>query len=895
MIDDGAPRPGSGVLTFLFTDIEGSTRRWEADATAMRAALESHNQVLRDAVVSHGGTIFNYTGDGMCAVFTSPRSAVDAAVTAQRSLELPVRMGIGTGEAELRSGEYFGTVLNRTARVMAAGHGGQILVDGATAGLLNSIDLIDLGARRLRDIARPVELFQVRADGLRAEFPPLKTVDSIPGNLKPPTTSFVGRALAVADLGTAVKDNRLVTLTGVGGVGKTRLALEVATRLKSVFPEGVWVIELAPVGDPAAVPEATAAALGITQQAGLSMSDTIATVLADRTRLLVFDNCEHVLDAAADLIETIIERSPKVCVLVTSREGLGVADEQLWPVPALDVSDGADSDAATLFVERAGHLAPGSVLSADESAEAVVEICRRLDGIPLAIELAASRLVSMTVAEVRDRLDDMFRLLIGSRRALERHQTLRHAVQWSYDLLDDSERVLLNRCAVFAGGFDLASACAITGADDEFATLDLLDALVRKSLLVADRSAVRTRFAMLEPIRQFAEEQLVASAEADAIRTAHAHYFAAQEAGVIALWDSPKQREAYEWFAVELANLRAAFRWAADHEDLDAASAIAVYASLVGSCAEQFEPGAWAEEVIEPARDLQHSRLAQLYTMAARYFSVSQFEVGLRYAQAALQAVHTGLFAAVPFEFDSELGVFHLINGQPERWIRQCRTMISKGSGPHILPRVHMAMTLFMTGAQDEALAASEDLRHADRDTQNPALICWALIGYGTIRWDTDPACALEAHRLGMKIARESGNRLLESYHTGNVGRLTAIHGDPREALDLIATSIRSYLDTGNYFLLPQPMAVLAQLFDRIGSYEPAAMLSGFAETSFATSYFQDTEITITHLREVLGDEAYTTLADRGRFMTSSAFAKYAFEQINKVRAELRSPASESQ
>jgi predicted ATPase len=882
------------VVTFLFTDIEGSTRRWEADADVMRVALEAHNQTLRDAVEVNDGKVFNYTGDGMCAVFTSPRSAVDAAIAAQLSLELPVRMGIATGEAELRGGEYFGTVLNRTARVMAAGHGGQILLDGATAGLLSGFDLIDLGARRLRDIARPVEVFQVRADGLRTEFPPLKTLDSIPGNLKPQTTSFVGRALDVAELETAVKANRLVTLTGVGGVGKTRLALEVAARLKSDFPDGVWVIELAPVVDPAAVPEATAAALGITQQAGLSLSNTIAAVLEDTSRLLLFDNCEHVLDTAADLIETIIERSSKVRVLVTSREGLGVADEQLWPVPALDVSDGTDSDAAMLFVERAGHLAPGITLSADDSADAVVEICRRLDGLPLAIELAASRLLSMTVVEVRDRLDDMFRLLIGSRRALERHQTLRHAVQWSYDLLDDSEKTLLNRCSVFAGGFDLGSACAVTGADDEFATLDLLDALVRKSLLVADRSSVRTRFSMLEPIRQFAEEQLVASAEADAIRTAHAHYFAAMEAGVLALWDSPRQREAYDWFTVEIANLRAAFRWAADHADLDTASAIAVYASLVGSCAEQFEPGAWAKEIIEPARDLQHPRLAQLYTMAAKYFSISQFDVGLRYAEAALQAVDSERFDVVPFEFDSELGVFHLINGEPERWIRQCRNMISKGSGPHILPRVHMAMTLYMTGAHDEASAASEDLRHADRDTQNPALICWALIGYGTIRWDTDPAGALEAHRLGMKIARESGNRLLDSYHTGNVGRLTARHGDPREALDLIATSIRNYLDSGNYFLLPQPMAVLAQFFDHIGSYEPAAMLSGFAETSFATSYFRDTEITITHLRKVLGDETYTALADRGRSMTSAAFAKYALEQIDRVRTELTSPSGEA-
>jgi predicted ATPase len=310
-----------------------------------------------------------------------------------------------------------------------------------------------------------------------------------------------------------------------------------------------------------------------------------------------------------------------VRILATSREGLGLADEQLWAVPALDVSTGVDSEAATLFAERAQHVAPEIALSADSTAGAVVEICRRLDGIPLAIELAASRMLSMTVTEVRDRLDDRFLLLVGSRRALERHQTLHHAVQWSYDLLDDTERTLLKRCSVFAGGFDRASACAVTDTGAEFTTLDLLDALERKSLLVADRSSARTRFSMLETIRQFAEEQLVASGEADEIRAAHSRYFAGQEADVLAQWDSARQRESYNWFTLELANLRAAFRWAADHDDLDSAAAIAVCASILGSWVEQFEPGAWAEEIIEPARRVEHRRLAQLYAVAARCYA----------------------------------------------------------------------------------------------------------------------------------------------------------------------------------------------------------------------------------------------------------------------------------
>ena len=260
----------SGVVTFLFTDVEGSTRRWEADADAMRAALAAHDEVLRSAIEAHGGWLFKHTGDGVCAAFASPRSAVDAAVAAQRALELPVRMGIATGEAELRDGDYFGAVLNRAARVMAAGHGGQILLAESTAVLLSGVDLLDLGPRRLRDLPSPVGVFQVRAPGLRTDFPPLRALDASPGNLRPQTTSFIGRDSEVAELEAALRTHRLVTLTGVGGVGKTRLALEVAARLADEFPDGVWFFELAAVADPAAVPDAVAAVLGITQQPGKS-------------------------------------------------------------------------------------------------------------------------------------------------------------------------------------------------------------------------------------------------------------------------------------------------------------------------------------------------------------------------------------------------------------------------------------------------------------------------------------------------------------------------------------------------------------------------------------------------------------------------------------------------
>jgi predicted ATPase len=872
------------VVTFLFTDIEGSTRRWEADADAMRAALETHNKTLRDAVKAHGGQVFNYTGDGMCAVFSSPRSAVDAAVAAQRALELPVRMGIATGEAELRGDDYFGTVLNRTARVMAAGHGGQILLDGATAGLLSGVDLMSLGPRRLRDIVKPVDVFQVRAEGLCIEFPPLKTADPTPGNLRPRNTTFFGRDTELAELDEALKANQLVTLTGVGGVGKTRLALEVGARLAHNFADGVWVIELAAVGNPAAVPDVVAAAMGITQQPGMNLTNSVAAALEGRSRLLIFDNCEHVLDAAADLIEAILARSETVKILATSREALRIDGEHPWSVPSLDVDGGLTSSAASLFIDRARIDARGVSLTPQS---AVVEICQRLDGIPLAIELAASRMQSMTVGELRDRLDDRFRLLVGSRRGLERHQTLRHAVQWSYDLLDADEKSLLNRCSVFAGGFDLAAACAMTGSDDEIATLDLLDALVRKSLLVADRSASQTRFSMLETIRQFAEEQLVQACEAEAVRTEHANYFAGCETNTLALWDSPRQREAYEWFTVELANLRVAFRWAADRDDLDTAAAIAFLASFLGFWVEQFEPVTWAEELIEPARAVTHRRLAQLYSVATQCYAAGRLDDSLGYAEAGLLAIDSGRFDPVPYAFESWMGGPYIWKGVPEQWLELCRNMIAQRRDTHCFAQANLVIALTFTGSGDDAIAASENLVAAADATDNPMVICYALVAYGFARRDADPAAAYESFQRGLTIARDSGNRQIESHLAGNVSIVAGSHGDPVDALDNLSLAIRNHFDSGSFSLMLTPLVILATTLDRLVHNEAAATISGFTATPYTRASYVEMNILIAHQREMLGDDAYEALARTGEAMAPAAMAAFAFDQIDHVRADL--------
>jgi predicted ATPase len=880
------------VVTFLFTDVEGSTRRWEADAEGMRKALAGHDEVLRRAIETHGGWLFKHTGDGVCAAFASPKSAVDAAVAAQRALELPVRMGTATGEAELREGDYFGAVLNRAARVMAAGHGGQILLADSTAGLLSGVDLIDLGPRRLRDLPTPIRVFQVRAAGLGAEFPALRALDASPGNLRPATTSFIGRESEVADLRAAAKAHRLVTLTGVGGVGKTRLATEVAARLADEFPDGVWFFELAAVTDPAAVPDAVAAVLGISQQPGKTVTESVASALEGRPRLLVFDNCEHVLDAAADLIETILAASAAVRVLATSREGLGVADEQLWLVPSLDAAAGIDSVAVALFVERAQHVSPRFTVGDAGEVAAVVEICRRLDGIPLAIELAASRMASITASEVRDRLDDRFRLLVGSRRSPARHQMLRHAVAWSYDLLDDAEKALLDRCSVFAGGFELQSACAVAGFNgtDEYAILDLVDALVRKSLLVADRSAGRTRYSMLETIRQFAEEQLVARNEASEARSAHARYFARREADVMALWDSSRQREAYTWFTIELSNLRTAFRWTTERGDLDAAVTIASYAAFLGAFLENYGPIAWAEELIGPARVAVHPRLATLYVMASQCYLAGRIETAVSYSdasKAAASAAAGGTRDDVPFGAEGWLVGPYLSIGQPERAVELCRAQLARRRDADPFTTACLVVALTFAGSGDAARISAKGLIDAAEATSNPFVLSFALFARGLAFREADPAAALEAMRRGLVIAQDSGNRYDESHLAAVLCHLEAEHGDALAAFGYFELAIRNHHDSGNITMIRTPLAALAAFLDRLGRYEAAATIAGFATSSLTETAFPELGSAITHLRSVLGNQTYKSLARKGEATTTAAMATYAYDQIDQARAEL--------
>ncbi len=543
----------SGTVTLLFTDIEGSTRLWESEPEAMARALRRHDDILRNAIEHVGGYVFKTVGDAFCAAFASAGSALSAVLAAQQALAaepwptsrpIRVRMSLHTGACEERDGDYFGPVVNRAARLEAVAHGGQVLVSGATAellaGLPDGVSLTDLGQHRLKDLGRPEQVFQLRAEFLQADFPPLSSLDNpeLPNNLPCVLSAFIGRSCELAEVRDLMRAARLVTLTGAGGSGKTRLALQVAAELIGTTGDGVWLAELAQVTDGGQVAAVVAGVLGLADQCVPTAFESVTEALADQDLLLVLDNCEHVIDAAAKFCDQVIRRCPRVRILATSREPLGIDGERVYRVPSLSLpqSDAenpeelAAGDAVRLFAERARAQNPGFILDA-RSAPLVASICRRLDGIPLALELAAGRLSSMSLAQVADRLDQRFRLLTGgSRNAMPRQQTLQATVDWSFSLLNTAERETLTRLSVFAGGFDLEAAEQVctTDAVDALDVMDLLGSLVDKSLVAADQTADPVRYRLLETIRQYsAEEFLRMSGDAAVlqIRGRHARYY----------------------------------------------------------------------------------------------------------------------------------------------------------------------------------------------------------------------------------------------------------------------------------------------------------------------------------------------------------------------------------
>jgi predicted ATPase/class 3 adenylate cyclase/DNA-binding CsgD family transcriptional regulator len=901
-----AAEPPAGTVTFLITAVDSSSRSWGEMPEAAAAGLERHDVIVREAIELHGGYVFVTGNDGVAATFATAVDAAEAAVELQRRvlaererIGFDVQVGLHTGEAGGGGPHYVGPELDRAARLTSIANGGQVVVSETTELLVRGrMTLRSLGEHRLRDLDRRMTVHQLMAEGLPSEFPPLRSVDTRIGNLPEQQTSFVGRDALVVEVADLVRSNRLVTLSGAGGVGKTRLALEVGAGLMGEFPDGVWVVELASVGDASSVTAAIATTLGILPRGDDQVIDTVADVLSNRRALVLIDNCEHVLRAVSAAISAILARSGSVRVLATSREYLWIPHETLVEVPPLALQGGLASDAVQLFVERARAVRPAFGLLDPQTAAAVTEICQTLDGLPLGIELAAARMAAMSPIEVRDRLGARFRLLRGQGTQPERQQTLLRAVGWSYDLLDAEEQKLLRNASVFAGGFDLASISAVTGADD-VDILGLLDSLVGKSMIVAGHSATHTRYRLYETIRQFAEDRLTETGGLKGMRDRHAGHFAGAAAARWERWNGPGWRDCVDWVDVELGNLRTAFRWSRQRGDMQVATDIVAHAALMGFSIELFETVAWAEELLESLAGAvvpQLARLPRLYAAAGYACFVGRAEAATVNAHRAVELESMPGFE--PCEpgyatFIEALGQVYC--GHLDRYVELTGSVATRFGGTRGYGLASYVDGLQASGRVAEALDLVDASIAAARDLENPYWVAYALWIAGLALSKAEPKRALATWDEAVEHVREHGVHFFDGFLARDAGRLHTSDGEADRALALFDTAVRAAHRSGNVAQLTITLASVPALFERLERHEQAMTLFG-ALSRVPASFHHVPELPELgeRLARRLGAEQAAELRVSGAALDLDDAAAWTLDELAASRHELRRQAGDA-
>jgi predicted ATPase len=846
----------------------------------MQAALERHDEIVRGVIKGRGGYLFATGGDGFAAAFATAAEAVGAALTAQSLLArevwakqtpVRVRMAVHTGEAVERAGDYFGPPVNETARLVAVGHGGQVLCSAVTAGLLSpDAALVDLGEHRLRDLASPRRVFQVG----EAEFPPLRSLNAFRTNLPVQASRFVGRADELRQVSKVLGESRLVTLTGVGGVGKTRLALQAAADTLSSFPDGVWMVELSGVVDPAMVEETAAAVLGVRNIVGRPLGRALDEFVVDRRLLVVLDNCEHLIDAAARLAERLVTVSETCQVLATSREGLAVQGERVVAVPPMSVTgdDLFSTDAVRLFVDRAADVR-GDFSAQPHDPVVLASLCRRLDGLPLAIELAAARARSMAPAEILAHLDQRFRLLSAGRRtAPTRQQTLHGAIDWSHGLLNDAEQALLRRCSVFVGGFDLAAAEAVVTMDplERWEVVDLLDRLVDKSLLVAEDVGDLTRYRLLDTLRDYGLERLEEAGETVAFARRHAERYAdfSNQAG-----EGLRGPEEASWdraIELELENLQAALRWAVAAREADLAVRIVAGLAVGGArMGMPFGPAAEHAARLEAAQG--HPLRALCLTSAAwTACLLGEFDEVIRLSAQALASCLASSHEKEDLRVRSETITvaisLRLIQGAAQEevssLIEQGLAVARELDDPYYLAHA----LLHVTGR-----SASEQAVRLARTTANPTTLSYTLAALAGDLIDDNPAQAKVL--LGEAVAQAEAVR---NEQAGALARQTQVlvlarmGGDHLSSARDTLLSARRLLASGERFWGLSLLGAVAKDLDALGAREPAVMVTGWVlsqgvqlrSTSPRTTAFLYAPFTEDLLRELEPRLATMTDAD---------------------------------
>jgi len=782
----GYQRPlPSGTVTFLFSDIEGSTQPWESRRDAMQDALARHDALIRANIMDHEGVVFKTVGDAFCAVFPTAPSAVAAALGCQRTLVkedwsavdgLSVRMAVHTGDAHERDGDFFGPALNRVARLLAIGHGGQVLVSGVAAelaqsGLPSEVVLRDLGMHRLRDLAHPEQVFQLNAPDLPSEFPALRSLESLPNNLPLQVTSFVGRDAELSEIKNVLTKTRLLTLFGAGGVGKTRAAVQLGADLLDSYPEGVWFADLSSISDPELVPAALASALNLQESSDKSAAQTLVAAIKNNQMLVILDSCEHVVAAAAKLADTLLHGCPKLKVVATSREALGIGGEAVHRMPSLACPQSNEHIAAqaamqygaiALFAERA-RAADSKFQLTDENVPIVADICRRLDGIALAIELAAPRVKVLNLKTLAERLNERFRILTGgSRTALPRQQTMRALIDWSYDLLSQKEQQLFRMSAVFAGGWTLEAASAVCAVGDveDFEVLDQLAALVDKSLVQVEFSESSQRYRLLESTRQYGVEKLSSAGERSGALRRHAEYFAEIASAAARAFISTPTYALRSQLEPELDNFRTALTWSLG-EKADAALGQRLAGDLLLCPLATFDPPEgkrWAEIALATV-----DSATSLDVTGALWLGFALCEGALQRHRAAAEA---GTRALAAYES----------LGDPLQAARA---------------RSALARALAFTGRMTEAKPLVQKALAEFRAANVPKMLGDCLETAGTAAViDNDIAASRAYYREALPIVQAAGDERKVAVILANKAETEFQAGNLEEALQLIAQAL---------------------------------------------------------------------------------------------------------
>jgi predicted ATPase/class 3 adenylate cyclase len=913
----------TGTVTFLFTDIEGSTKLWEKSPRSMQIALTRHDALLWEAIEGHGGFVFKTVGDAFCAVFPTALGALKSALAAQRGLfseawgdeigALRARMALHTGTTHERDGDYFGPPVNRVARLLSAGHGGQILLSSSTQELVRDhlppeTHLRDLGERRLKDLSRPERIFQLTAPDLPSEFPPLKTLETHTNNLPLQATPLIGREREVEAVCGLLRspETRLLTLLGTGGTGKTRVGLQVAAELVDDFEDGVFFVPIAAITDPTLVAPTIARALGLSEGGARPAEELLEGYLRDRRTLLLLDNLEQVLEAAP-VVDRLLSTAAGLKILATSRTPLGLYGEYEFPIPPLSLPDPeslpplenlTEYEAVRLFVERARAVRPDFSL-AEDNAPAVVEICERLDGLPLAIELAAARIKLLTPQVLLDRLGNRLKILTGGARNLpERQRTLRNAIEWSYELLDEGEKMLFGRLGVFSSGATLEAMEAVCDTEGDLPTdvFEGASSLLDKSLLRQEEGAGgEPRFVMLETIHEFANAKLEGSGEAEAVRRVHAEYFLAlAEEAEPMLWGA-EDAAWLERLEQEHDNMRAALHWAIEHEEgelaLRVGGALRWFWYMEGYYSEGRR---WLEVAL--GKEGPASAEARIKALAGvGFLAVDQGDLDRAEAAAdeglelSTQAGSSSLGTA---DFKNILGELARLRGEHQRAARlvQDSLALHQEAGDKLgiaWSLGNLANVAGDRGDHERAKQLYEEGLALSRRLGSAELLGAYLISLGSESLlEGEPERAIALNEEAAELFRKRGRRGGLQHILDNLGRATLLRGDYERAETLHKESLRVSQDLGDKLIASDSLEGLACTAGAQGEAERSAILFGAAEGLREAEGYQQAprdrslrEPYLAAAHAQIGEATWSAAWEKGRSMEFEDAVVYALEK----------------